>query len=98
MFPGMQLRSVGKLLEQWRFRRPALLFFISKWSRSVQLLQQLKEDVRLALAFVNVLKIRARADDLLLKDLGAQHWMGGDGWSFVLSDTAENLRIYQYFP
>lgn len=51
MFPGMQLRSVGKLLEQGRFWRPALLFLIFKWSRSVKPLQQLKEDVRLALGF-----------------------------------------------
>lgn len=46
------------------------------------------------------MKIRARADDLELKDLGTQHWIGveADGWVFALVDISENLDTYQYLP
>lgn len=37
------------------------------------------------------------ADDLELKNLGTQQWIGteGDGWVFALVDISENLNTYQ---
>lgn len=92
----MQLRSAGKLLEQWRFWRPALLFLIFKWSLSVKLLAAAKGRCQACLGLLWMC-LKIRTGDLLLKDLGAQHWIGGgDGCSFALADTSENLDTYQY--
>lgn len=93
MFPGMQLRSAGKLLEQGRFGRPALLFLIFKWSVSVKLLAAAQGRCQACLGLLwTCLKIRAKAGDLLLKDLGAQLWVGrGDG---CRKSENTHLKIY----